>query len=346
MKGMKRKSHFSRAGGFAAAAALSAVLIHIAGCSRMEMQQHENKVTLSFVTEISTKSRDPQETLLTDINVFIFNEAGQMEKNLYLKKNELSASGEGYGYEVSLLKNCRYSIYVCANTGYSLPIRNMKNLMDYEYHFVYEDEYAIGVPMSGCKENIMITGQKQVEISLKRTMAKISVCIDRSRLYNDVKFYVRSIRIGGCPSKVRLFGESRITDKDDAFTVGFIKSGFDAEVLNTTDHNGKSKETSLYMFENLHGNQLYGAASYKEKYFGQDDPRAEYCSYIELKIDYLSASHYTKPGKSLIYRFYLGDDACNFDVRRNTHYHITVMPEGDGLQGDGWRVDKTAIISS
>lgn len=318
-------------------------------CSHVEGPQPTEKVKISFnVDGISpaAKSRDPQENLLTDINLFIFNEAGQLEESRYLKKAELKTTDDGYGCEVSLLKSSRYSIYVCANTGNSLPIHNLKELMEYNYYLVYEDEYTIGVPMSGWKEDVVITGQKKIDIPLKRTMSKITICIDRSRLYNDVTFIVRSIRVGGCPRKVRLFGDSKILSKDDAFIVGFMKSGLDVEALNTNEWKKKSKEISLYMFENMQGEQLYGAASYKEKFFEKGDPREDTCSYIELKIDYISPTHYSQPGKNLIYRFYLGDDACNFDVKRNTHYHITVIPEGDGLQEDGWRVDKTAIVSS
>lgn len=349
MKGMKKKSHFKYVKVLGSAVASAAVSMLSGCCGSMEQPSQDEAVSVSFIVEGSgdaTKSRDPQENLLTDINLFIFNEAGLLEESRYLKKSELVTSYGGYGCEVTLLRNCRYSIYACANTGYSIPVHNIRDIMEYEYHLVYEDEYMIGIPMSGCRENVEVTGQKKIDIPLRRSMAKISVCIDRSRLYNDVKFFVRSIRVGGCPKKVRLFEESRISSKDEAFIVGFMKNGLEAEALNTTVQNRKSKEISLFMFENMQGNQLYGAGSYKEKYFDSDDPRADICPYIELKIDYLSSTLHSEPGKYLIYRFYLGDNPCNFDVRRNTHYHITVLPEGDGLQGDGWRVDKTAIISS
>ncbi len=45
-------------------------------------------------------------------------------------------------------------------------------------------------------------------------------------------------------------------------------------------------------------------------------------------------------GESLIYRFYLGENRNNFDVRRNTWYRITVQPTGDGLSEESWRVDQ------
>ena len=45
----------------------------------------------------------------------------------------------------------------------------------------------------------------------------------------------------------------------------------------------------------------------------------------------------------MIYRFYLGKDTNSLDVERNCHYHITIIPEDDGLTEDSWRVDKTGI---
>ena len=45
----------------------------------------------------------------------------------------------------------------------------------------------------------------------------------------------------------------------------------------------------------------------------------------------------------LLYRVYLRDGLRSLDVERNCHYHITVIPEDDGLSGGGWRVDKSGI---
>ena len=60
-----------------------------------------------------------------------------------------------------------------------------------------------------------------------------------------------------------------------------------------------------------------------------------------MDIEYLSHEKYSE--SPLVYRFYLGDSRTNLDVERNCHYRITVCPEDDGLNGDGWRVDKSGI---
>ncbi|MBO8474647.1 MAG: DUF4906 domain-containing protein, partial [Bacteroidetes bacterium] len=100
---------------------------------------------------------------------------------------------------------------------------------------------------------------------------------------------------------------------------------------------------SLYMFENMQGEPLGDISGYDEKVFDDGDPMSRQCSYIELVAEYLSDGYYSLPGEGLVYRFYLGEGPSNFDVERNCHYHITVRPENDGLDGSGWRVDKSGL---
>ena len=80
-----------------------------------------------------------------------------------------------------------------------------------------------------------------------------------------------------------------------------------------------------------------------DKVFDEGDPMEEICSFIELDIEYMSEEKYSG-SKGLIYRFYLGEDRNSLDVERNCHYHITVVPEDDGLSEDSWRVDKSGLM--
>ena len=97
------------------------------------------------------------------------------------------------------------------------------------------------------------------------------------------------------------------------------------------------------MFENMQGDfSSDGITSDEEKIIPEDDPRFRTCSYIEIDIDYTSHLWQSKDSP-LTYRFYLGDGLNSLDMERNCHYHITVIPEDDGLDGDGWRVDKTGL---
>ena len=98
----------------------------------------------------------------------------------------------------------------------------------------------------------------------------------------------------------------------------------------------------MYLLENAQGDLLENVTTDSGKVF-TDGRYQEVCSYIELKAEYHSPSVHSRAGEYLIYRFYLGENRNNFDVFRNVRYRITVRPEGDGLQEDSWRVDKSGL---
>jgi hypothetical protein len=150
-------------------------------------------------------------------------------------------------------------------------------------------------------------------------------------------------RIGNCPKTVRPFTDSRVKNEDECFKVGFRYEDLSCHPLNMIGADYVSEELSLYMLENMQGVfSPEGLPSHHEKVFVENDPRRLTCSYIELEMEY-SYNDMASIGQPLIYRFYLGDGMNSLDIERNCHYHITVIPEDDGLNGDGWRVDKSGI---
>ncbi|MBO8478619.1 MAG: DUF4906 domain-containing protein [Bacteroidetes bacterium] len=307
----------------------------------------EEEMEIEFIAgEIAgTRSADPQENLVTDMNIYIFNDRGQLEARFYLKAGQMQETGHGYGIRVSLLSGAAYSVYALANAGYEIATETEQEVAESRYYLTYPDEYRIGIPMSGMVKDCVLHAGEPLTVPLERTMSKISLSIDRSRLDDDVTFNVRSVSIGGCPKSVTPFRKSAVMSESDTFITGFSKSDSQVSALNTDLGSGKSGEVSVYMFENMQGDLLENAGSDSDKIFGDADTRARKCSYIEIKADYKSDSHFTMPDDRLIYRFYLGESRTNFDVRRNVHYHITVAPEGDGLSEDSWRVDQSGINS-
>lgn len=296
---------------------------------------------------IYTRSSDPQEDMVNDMNIFVFDDRGTLISRIYLEAGEMGHTEKGYSVRMELPVNSSYSIYALANAGYSIAGgTSVTDLKESRYYFTYPDEYRGGIPMSGIMENILVSSDETIRIPLKRTMAKISVSIDRSRLDEDVEFTVKSLEIGGCPKYVTPFASSSISSEYDAFISGFSKRDDDVAILNTDSGWGKSGEVSLYMFENMQGDLIEGITDYRDKILDDSDPKARVCSYIEMEMDYISSTHFSTPGKSLIYRFYLGESPGNFDIIRNTHYHITVIPENDGLAESGWRIDKSNIEMS
>lgn len=304
----------------------------ICGCSKAPEQA---MVRINFhEADVPVRSMSPDEEKITDISLIIFDESGQAEDCIWLTRGSRTCTTD-------LVIDKKYTFCACANFGYQIYASHIEELQDIRYHLAYPDEYREGIPMAAVKE-VLITEECIVDIDLQRLMAKISLRMDRSRLDRDVEMNVRSARIGNCPRYVKPFTNSKIEDHDDTFPTGYLLNDIQTAELNYNIGEGLSSEVSLYMLENMQGPADGNITHDSEKVFEQKDKRSEVCSYIEMEIEYLSPEK-ASGEKGLIYRFYLGEDRNSFDVERNTHYHITVTPENNGLNDDGWRVDKSGL---
>ena len=304
----------------------------ICGCSKAPEQA---MIRINFhEADVPVRSMSPDEDKITDISLMIFDESGHAEDCIWLTRGSRTCTTD-------LVIDKKYTFCACANFGYQIYASHIEELQDIRYHLAYPDEYREGIPMAAVKE-VLITEECIVDIDLQRLMAKISLRMDRSRLDRDVEINVRSARIGNCPRYVKPFTASKIEDNDDTFPTGYLLNDIQTAELNYNIGEGLSSEVSLYMLENMQGPADGNITHDSEKVFEQKDKRSEVCSYIEMEIEYLSPEK-ASGEKGLIYRFYLGEDRNSFDVKRNTHYHITVTPENDGLNDDGWRVDKSGL---
>lgn len=285
--------------------------------------------------EFLSKAMDPDENAVNDLSILVFDENGDAEDCIWIT----DASSVT---DIKLVSGRKYSFHACVNFGYQIYADRLEELKEIRFHMTYPDEFRNGMPMAGETGMIMIAEDTEVTISARRLMAKISLQMDRSSLSEGVDMFVRSVEIGNCPRSAKVFTESMAEDEDQCFNVGYRRDGYETDLLNHNKGNGKSGIISLYMFENLQGEITPAINDDEEKTFDEDDPRSKICSYIEMEIEYMSLSQYSKD-KNLIYRFYLGDGLNSLDIERNCHYHITVRPEDDGLKGSGWRVDKSGI---
>lgn len=306
-----------------------------AGCATYETER-QIPVTLNMTfSGMTSKANDPDENLLSDISLLIFDESGSAEACLW------SYDGRTV-FQTRLLIGHKYTICACANFGYRIKADHIDEIKDIRYHMAYPDEYRNGIPMYAMEEVTLCEEDTEIAVTLERLMARISLKMDRSRLSEDVRMYVRTVRIGNCPRSAAVFTESRVRNEDDCFPSGFIRNDFETGILNTASDKGLSGTISLYMLENMQGEMDDSIYEDCEKTFDKEDSRRKTCSHIELEIEYMSDALYST-GKGLIYRFYLGEDLNNLDIERNCHYHITVTPEDDGLSDDGWRVDKSRL---
>ena len=283
-----------------------------------------------------TKAFDPDEELISDVSILIFDADGHAEECIWLPE-------AGGGTSVRLVKGNSYDIRACANFGYQVYADHIDELKEVSYYMAYPDEYREGMPMFASIDGFVASEGGQMVISFERLMAKICLRMDRSRLSEGVDMEVLSARIGNCPKSVNVCGPSRVTDHDQCFANGFRRGEFETLPLNMSGPDKVSSEVSLYVLENMQGDIVPALELDQEKVFASDDPRYGTCSYVELELGYMSETQYSS-SKNLIYRFYLGDGLNNLDVERNCRYSITVRPEDDGLSGDGWRVDKSGIL--
>ena len=291
-------------------------------------------IVLDLEEGVRTRSTLPDETLVSDINLLIYNADGVLEERRFLRGNQREI-------KTALLTETPYDIFVCANIGYALPAFARDEIEAYRYFMAYPDEYSRGMPMCGRLDGYVSHGEGSVRIPLIRTMARIDLRLDRSRLNADVTFQVTSVTVGGCPSSVRLFGDSRAESASQVFPNGFLLDGRQVQALNKDVSPGLSGTVSLYLFENLQGDLLDNDDERRKTF--SEGPYAQVCSYLEIKGTYHSGSWHTKPGETLSYKFFLGDNPGNFDLFRNTASQVTVHLEGTALSEEGWRVDKGGL---
>ena len=278
-------------------------------------------VSVLFDTQsLQCRSVDPEENKISDINLFVFDEYGRLEKTVRID------SGDTRRCDLALTTGKRYRFAACVNFGYMVDIARSRQLQDLKFHLAYPDEYRNGIPMYSDTGYIMVHKGLQIHLKLIRLMSKISIRLDRSRLSEGVEMSIAGMRIGNCPRSVSVFSESCAESSDDCFPLGFSKDGEQCSALNRMESGGLSYPVSVYMLENAHGSS------------------EAMHSYIELDIDYISPDLVSMDGH-LKYRFYIGESGKGPGVERNCHYKITVCPENDGLNDDGWMVDKDALTT-
>lgn len=317
------------------------ILWSIASCTKTERGTDSTyeSVSITLCDPIfDTRATIPDEEAINDLNLIII-EGKSTEEIIW--KEELEKSRE-HKFEVRLVKGRTYTVAAIANLGKRADIRSYEELKELTVEIQESDGYRNGIPMSAVCEDIRIGNGTSLRMELIRMAAKISLKIDRSQLSKDVQMEITGVRIGNCPRFVNVTGPSGATCASDVFRTGFELTPEQCQPLNITGQHGLSGEISAYMLENMQGSFPYMIEEDEEKVLDEDDPLADRASFIEIEISYKSSDliSYDTP---LIYRFYLGDGVRSLDIERNCHYRFTVVPEDDGLSGNGWRVDKSGI---
>lgn len=295
------------------------IILLVAACSRVEEPGCEVSITLLAPGGPHTRSGDPDETLVTDYNLYVFNQFGFLEKKEYIPRREYA--GAEPSCTVRLVKDAPYIVLAAANLGYELDFGSLEEAMAYRYHMAYPDEFSQGIPMAACMEAAVAGNDARIDVPLERLMSRIDLMVDRRALDEDVSIRITSVQVCNAPSSALLFNESRVASWVHLFTEGYAKTGQAIYNLNHDTLEGISGAVPLYLLESAAG--------------GLAQP------YIEVKADYHSSSCHTKPGESLIFRFYITEEG---EVLRNCRYPIILKPSASGLDcPDGWRLDKSAL---
>ena len=320
------------------------VLSLVIGCNSWDRpgERAMGELVMDLVWGEPVRSAPPDPLLVSDINLLIYNEEGLLEERRYFPARSFTASSGNARVKTTLLTEAAYDIFIAANLGYALPALGRQEVETYRFHMAYPDEYSHGMPMCARLDGFISHGESSVTVPLVRTMARIDLRLDRSKLRSDVSFQVTSVTVGNGPSSVCLFGDSRAESASQVFQGGFTLSGQQVQPLNIDETVGRSGAVSLYLLENLQGD-LLDTEDEREKTFAEGR-YPQVCSYLEIKGSYHSDVWHTRPGETVSYRFYLGDGPGNFDIYRNTACEVTVCLEGDGLSEEGWRVDKGELV--
>lgn len=273
-------------------------------------------VHLRFVGETTaTKTGDPDASLISDVNLFLFTPDGFLTDRLYFSGDSAS---------LRLPRRSELMLCACTNLGFALDgIGSLEELKAWRYYLIFPDGYARGLPRACVLERLTV-GDDAMSLDLPTVplFSRFTLSMDRTALDPQIRIRVRSARVGGCPNSITPFAPSRAESQAHLFAQGFIREGLEADPLNREMAGGRSGEIELYALENL------------------QQERSELCSYIELDVDYQSPRYWSAGDRYLTYRFYAGED---YRVERGVQYRYLIRPRGDGLDGDGWSVDRTRL---
>lgn len=304
-------------------------LITLSGCLResedSQLRERINvtgggKITINITTAsaLVTKSGVFDDNI-NNLHILIYNSANELVlSQSHLPSPSLTAILPKGGYTVALLAN--YSV-----TDIS-KFNTLEKLFDSEAGSeVMSDGKMV---YSGFAVTQLNSAGVELNITLKRVIAKVTFVFDKSGLNPDTDVDITRIELINVPSAVKLFAENR------PGVSGIVTSG--DMITENTEPSSHEEASPLYMFENLQGvsDNNQGASG---KIPGVN---RESCTYVQIWADYVSPQ---KSGK-VKYRLYLGENSVNdFNIFRETHYRENIRFTGNAISEISWRVDISGL---
>lgn len=324
---------------------------------RIELTADANRV----VSPLSKASADDPQEKVTDLNILIYDENGELVENesqyisngekALLDLSEVSTNDKKASTHFTLtdIEPGDKVVYVVANAGQLIKkdndikteegLKNKKFTMDgVRPQFVM---FAEGKPFN-------VENSPSITSSLKRIYAMVTVSMVFKDLNTDIQIIPKSVQLKHIPTTGQLKNNNMIQNENECLIDGEkIEKGSNERFL-LEKH---SFATPLFLYENRQPEGFYNQdeRSKTPKGFGEAITMPDIiksdrkCSYIEIQARYIKNKNESGAGSGTItYRFFLGENATdNFDIQRNCHYKVTLTLTGDGGKDEAtWRVEK------
>lgn len=249
-------------------------MVLLAACTRSSQGDTAKSSLILCVDEVvATRAVSPEETLISDCNILIFNPYGDLEERVFIPSRSLRMRDGRFRYDVRLLRDVPYTVLCAFNMGYALPAMTLPQAREYRFFLAYPDEFTHGLPMVALCENT-VPGDS-LHLKAKRLVARIDLEVHKDEVPEGVVFKVTDVEVTGCPSSATLFPGSVVRE---TFSRGYVHTcdGFDHPM-------------SLYVLENL----------------GEGTA-------LDIRVQYQGPDFNTPPGDKLHYRIPLPPLERNF----------------------------------
>ncbi|MGL5682417.1 MAG: hypothetical protein ACRDDZ_05080 [Marinifilaceae bacterium] len=299
----------------------------LSGCvdKTLSFEDGDNFAQVNININISgnqTVSRTSQQEDITDLNILAFNAQGE----LMPQSNYVDTYTNG---NLTLtVKSSTKRIAFIANAGRSLlnNISTYNDLMAYSFPAVNGSPYSIllGNATKNGSDNLDITNNDQLSVSLIRLFAKVSVYIDIKELNAGINIQPYKAILRNVPASCHLGPNNKITQSAQSIAEGDYWSSMPIDL--SRDY--ANPIAQLLQYENRQENgyfDTHNGLKVPNGYTVNNMAENKTCSYLEIYAKY--------NGKDIIYRYYIGKDINNvnnsFDIERNYDYRTTLTLKGD-----------------
>lgn len=297
-----------------------------------EMVTDTPAVTLSVYPEqgrMQTRSSyTVSDALVSNYNLYVFNSSNALVYKGYQSGSQAASISVPQG---------QYAFYVLANMG---DITGSVNTLDALKSYTYEfstTSFSSSLPMYGSESVTVGATTSSVTVGIDRLFAKYTFRIDRTNI-REGTLSVQSVTLRNVPAIVYPFDNGRICSTASKFSdSGDHSSASDISSLNA------GNSVVFYVPENLQGNENGITSSVNKKPdYAYKYVKPQYCTYLETVCSYVSGSAVEK----VTYRMYLGENATSdFNIRRNTAYNVTLMPNSANIHDGTWKCESEALAT-